>query len=57
MKYIPDHEEPSSNHHKDDGIKGGDHHHNRDRERDKELKRVRDTKEKQKNTPRRPRGK
>lgn len=57
MRYRPDHEEPSSNHHKEDGTPGGDHHHKRDRERNKELKRVRDTKEQQKNTPRRPRGK
>lgn len=55
MRYVPDHEEPSSNHHKEDGTPGGDNHHNR--ERDKELKRVRDTKEQQKDTPRKRRGK
>lgn len=54
--YIPDHEEPN-NHHNTHEKTGGDHNHNRDRNRDEELKRVSDTRQQQKDKPRKSRGK
>ncbi len=45
--YIPDHEEPESNHHQDDHTPGGDHDHSKDRKRDEELKRVYDERKEQ----------
>lgn len=54
--YIPDHEEPN-NHHNTHEKSGGDHNHNRDRNRDEELKRVSDTRQQQKDKPRKSRGK
>lgn len=54
--YIPDHEEPNNRHDTHEKT-GGDHNHNRDRNRDEELKRVSDTRQQQKDKPRKSRGK